>query len=143
GRRVTAFIARIARSQPCGLAAGHLIAASCMIVLLTASAAAAAGDIKSVVVEGNNRISVDTIRTHLLLSPGQSYDAARADQSVRALFATGQFADVRIEQTGSQVVVKVVENPIVGNITLQGNSELSTEKLEPALQMKKGAPYTR
>ena len=143
GRAICAFVSRAVRCRGSGLAAIGLVAAGLQIAALIPSAVASAAEIKAVEVEGNQRIAVDTIRSHLLFAPGQSYDAARANQSMRALFATGQFSDVRIEQVGSKVVVKVVENPIVGTISLKGNSELSTDKLEPALQLKKGAPYSR
>lgn len=137
GRALGAVSSRAARR------AVHLIAASLLITLLTSSAAALAAEIKSVEIQGNQRIAVDTIRSQLRLSPGEAYDAGRTDQSVRALFATGEFADVRIEQAGSKVIVKVVENPIIGNISFKGNSEIGNDKLEPVLQLKKGAPYTR
>lgn len=142
GRGLCAITSRIARPLRKN-AAKHLCAmAGLMLALLTVTATAAE-TIKSVQVEGNQRITADTIRSHLLLSPGQPYDAARANQSVRALFATGQFADVRIEQSGSKLLVKVAENQIVGTISLQGNSDVGTDKLQPALQLKTGGTYTR
>ncbi len=122
---------------------GALAGCFVVVTLLIASVAAAATTVASIEVEGNRRITADTIRGHLLFAAGQPYDAARADQSVRTLFATGQFSDVRIEQLGPKVVVKVAENPVVGNIALKGNSEITSEKLLPVLQLKKGAPYTR
>ncbi len=142
-RRKSSALHSLLRSSPRSLTATLILLIQLLLAPLTASAASAVEDVKSIKVEGNQRITIDTIQARLLLRAGQPYDRARADQSVKALFATGQFADVSIMQTGSTVVVKVVENPIVGNITLKGNSELGTDKLEPALKLKKGAPYTR
>ena len=85
-----------------------------LFVMLTGSAPAAASTIKAVEVQGNRRITADTVRSHVLLSAGQPYDAARADQSVKALFATGHFSDVRIDRRGPKLVVTVVENSTVG-----------------------------
>src|SRR5690606_12528878 len=85
-----------------------LIAAGILAVALATSAASAANIISDVEVKGNQRISRDTIRAQLLISPGEAYDPARADQSVRKLFATGQFADVRVELRGAKLIVTVV-----------------------------------
>lgn len=139
GGGLAAFALRVARP---GTFATHALAAI-MLAAVLAGSATAAEVIRSVEVQGNQRITAEAIRGHLLLSPGQPYDPARADQSVRALFATGQFSDVRIEQTGSKLLVKVTENPIVGSVTLKGNKDVATDKLEPAIQLKKGGPYTR
>ena len=114
-----------------------------MLPLIAEPAFAAPKPISSVEVQGNKRLTADAVRAHVLLSPGQPYDAGRADQSIKALFATGNFSDVRIEQRGTKVVVTVVENATVGSIALKGSSAIGSDKLEGELQLKKGAPYTR
>lgn len=121
---------------------GLLLVAILALAPILANSAAHAGPIGAIEVEGNRRVSAERIREHLRLSPNEPYDAARADQSVRALFSTGEFSDVRIAQRGSKVVVTVVENPVVANVTIKGNSNVSTDKLVPILQLKKGAPYS-
>src|SRR5690606_17186935 len=118
------------------------IAAGVLAVALATSPAAAANIISAVEVKGNQRISADTIRAQLLISPGEAYDPARADRSVRKLFATGQFADVRIEQRGAKLIVTVVENPILASVKIEGSSAIGTDKLHPLHKMKTGAPYT-
>jgi outer membrane protein insertion porin family len=124
-------------------AARALVASFVIVSILTQSALAAPHPIESVEVHGNRRITADTIRTHLLLSPGQPFDAARANQSIKALFATGHFSDVRIEHRGRKLVVTVVEAATVESIALKGNAAIASDKLENALQLKKGAPFTR
>src|SRR5262245_52616221 len=61
-------------------------------------AQAQSGAIKSIRVEGNKRVEPETVRTYLRFNVGDAYDPARVDQSIRALFATGLFADVRIDR---------------------------------------------
>ncbi|MEO1407074.1 MAG: POTRA domain-containing protein, partial [Pseudomonadota bacterium] len=53
-----------------------------------------AGTIRSVIVEGNQRIEARTIQSYLLLGPGDPFDPQRLDISLKTLFATGLFADV-------------------------------------------------
>ena len=44
--------------------------------------------------------------------------------ALKALFATGLFADVAIDMQGSTVVVTIVENPVINQVAFEGNSEV-------------------
>ena len=133
---------RKGRSRSQASLMGLILTALLAFASFVMSAAASAATIEAIEIEGNRRVSTERIREHLRLSPGERYDPARADETVRALFATGEFSDIRVEQRGAKVVVKVVENPVVANVTIRGNSNVSTSKLEPILQLKKGRPYS-
>ncbi len=60
---------------------------------------------------------------------GDAYDAGKVDHSIKALFATGLFADVRIDRDGAGVVITVVENPVINQVAFEGNSEVDKETL--------------
>ncbi len=107
-----------------------------------ARAAAAGQTLSAVRVEGNQRIEEATIRSYMLLRPGDAFDSERLDRSLKTLFATGLFADVAITRVGDGLVVKVVENPIVNRIAFEGNSKLKDETLRPELQLKPRAVFT-
>jgi outer membrane protein insertion porin family len=53
-----------------------------------AAARAPASAVTAIEVRGNERIEADTVRSYMLLQPGDPYDADRADRSLRTLFAT-------------------------------------------------------
>ena len=55
--------------------------------------------------------------------PGDTFDADRIDQSLKALFATGLFADVTLRREGNALVVHVVENPVINRIAFEGNQQ--------------------
>ena len=76
------------------------------------TAAMAQGVVRSIEVEGNRRVEADTVRSYLQFNVGDAYDAGKVDGSLKALFATGLFADVAIDNNGSAVVIRVVENPV-------------------------------
>jgi outer membrane protein insertion porin family len=95
---------------------------------MTPSAAEAAVA-SSIVVSGNTRIEASTIINYVLIKPGQSYTAFDVDESVKALFDTGLFADVTIRQSGSRLVVTVVENPLVNTVIFSGNKKVKSEIL--------------
>ena len=83
--------------------------------------AAAQGAIQSIVVEGNRRVEPETVRSYLTFSSGDAYDPAEVNQSLKTLFATGLFQDVRIRRQGGTIIVIVVENPIVNQVAFEGN----------------------
>jgi len=106
------------------------------------AAPVAAGTIGTVRVEGAQRIEQGTIRSYILLQPGDLFDPERMDRSLKTLFATGLFADASLRRDGSTLVVKVVENPIVNRIAFEGNSKLTDDQLRPTLQLRPRAVFT-
>lgn len=118
-----------------------------LVALLGAGEAAAAGApkeiVREIVIDGAHRIDPATIRHRLTFHEGEAYDPAETDRSLKALYATGEFADVRIAGTGRKIVVTVVENPVVAAIAFSGNREIASDKLKPLLALKPGAPYSR
>jgi outer membrane protein insertion porin family len=72
----------------------------------------------------------------MLLTPGDLYDADRADRSLRTLFATGLFRDVRIARDGSRLVVEVQENPIINRVAFEGNRRVSDDVLNGEVQLR-------
>ncbi len=103
----------------------------------------AQGVIQSIRVEGNKRVEPETVRSYLTFTAGDAYDPAQIDESLKALFATGLFQDVRIRREGSTVVVVVQENPIVARVAFEGNREVEDDTLAAEVQLKPRAVYTR
>src|SRR5262249_5509792 len=75
-----------------------------------AAGSAMAQSASSIVVEGNRRVEADTIRSYFRVGPGERLDPIKADDGVKALFATGLVADVRYRWAGGSLIVTVVEN---------------------------------
>jgi outer membrane protein insertion porin family len=107
------------------------------------SSAYAQGVIQDIRVEGNKRVEPETVRSYLTFSAGDAYDPAKVDESLKALFATGLFQDVRIRREGSTIVVVLVENPIVSRVAFEGNREIEDDTLSSEVQLKPRAVYTR
>src|SRR5215470_15147864 len=112
-------------------------------VLWAPSADAQSGAIREIRVVGNRRVEPETVRTYLKFNPGDPYDAGKIDQSIRALFATGLFSDVRIDREGNGVVVTVVENPVINQIAFEGNKEVDKDTLKNEVQLKPRSVFTR
>jgi len=99
--------------------------------------------IRDIKVSGNKRVEPETVKSYLTFSAGDRYTARAADESFKALFATGLFADVNISYSGRVVTVSVSENPIVNQVAYEGNSELEDKVLAKEGQLKPRSVYTR
>src|SRR3954454_7138607 len=85
------------------------------VAAATLSSPVAAQTASSIAVEGNRRVEVETIRSYFKPGPGGRLDQGRIDDGLKALIETGLFQDVRINRgAGGQIVVSVVENPVIG-----------------------------
>ena len=105
----------------------------------TASSVAIAG----IDVQGNQRIEALTIQSYMTVAAGDPFDPGRVDQSLKALFATGLFADVSFRRQGDRLVVNVVENPIINRLAFEGNRRITDEVLEQEVQLRPRIVYTR
>lgn len=101
-----------------------------------------AGTIEAIKVEGNQRIEAGTIRSYMLVQPGDPFDPDRLDRSLKTLYATGLFQDVRLERQGDTLVVHVKENPIVNRVVFEGNHKLTADQLRPEVQLRPRAVFT-
>ncbi len=94
-------------------------------------------------VDGAQRIEESTVLSYVRFKAGDSFDQARADRSLKDLFATGYFNDVSLNMDGAILVVKVAENPVINRIAFEGNSEIKSEDLEKEIQLRSRVVYTR
>jgi outer membrane protein insertion porin family len=117
------------------------IAAAAMIA--TAITAAALASETAIVVDGNRRIDADAVRAHFHVRPGTAADAFDLDAALKELYATGQYEDVKITRSGAQVLVTVVEAPLLGKVQFEGNKKLKDADLEKIVQLKPGGALRR
>ncbi len=119
------------------------LAATVLGLSVTAASAQSSGRVGDIRVEGNRRVEAETVRSYLKFAPGSRYDSEAVDQSLKSLFATGLFADVRIRKTGPTVIVVVVENPIINRVVFEGNSAIDDKTLTSEIQLKPRSIFTR
>ena len=104
---------------------------------------AAIGDIISdIKVEGTERLEPETVTSYLTMARGDQATQEKIDASLKALYATGLFADIDITMDGLVLDVKVTENPIINRITFEGEDAISKEDLEKEIQLKPRLVYT-
>jgi outer membrane protein insertion porin family len=126
------------------LAAAVILPGWCLPAITPAFAQVeAGGTIREVRIEGTQRIEPETVRSYLLEQPGDTFDPERLDASLKALFATGYFADVNLRREGDTLIVKVVENPIINRIAFEGNKKFDDKALTDEMQLRPRVVYTR
>src|SRR5262249_21491220 len=101
------------------------------------------GTSRAITVEGNQRIEPETVISYLGLHVGDPFSPDRVDAGLKALFATGLFADVTIRREDDTLIVHVVENPIINRVAFEGNRHLKDEDLSAELQSNPRIVYTR
>jgi outer membrane protein insertion porin family len=112
-------------------------------ITVAAGGYAVAQTAASIVVEGNRRVEADTIRSYFRTGPGQRLDAAKIDEALKALYATGLFQDVRVNQSGGQLVVSVIENAVINRVAFEGNKKVKDDQLLSEVQSKPRGTLSR
>ena len=103
----------------------------------------AAGTVREIRVEGLQRIDPETVRSYMSIRAGDSFDPERIDRSLKSLFGTGLFGDVSIRREGADLIVRVVENPIINRLAFEGNDQIEDETLNSEVQLAPRQVYSR
>ncbi len=98
--------------------------------------------IQEIRVTGAQRVEAETVQHYLTFKAGERYDAAKADESVKALYATGLFRDVHIKLEGSAAVVEVAEAPLINRVAFEGAKDVSSDTLSKEVKLKASGLYT-
>lgn len=99
--------------------------------------------VRSITIDGAQRLEPDTIRSYIRLREGDRYTQAAADQVLKDLFATELFADVQVRNNAGAVTIQVKENPVVNRIILEGNKRLKEDKILPEIKLAARQIFTR
>lgn len=100
--------------------------------------------VNRILVRGNQRIDQTTVLSYLPIQPGDTVDPAVLDVAVRTLTRTQLFADVQLGvQPNGDLVVEIVENPIINQVVFEGNGAISDDKLTEEVTLRPRGIYTR
>ncbi|MFD2057928.1 outer membrane protein assembly factor BamA [Mesorhizobium calcicola] len=120
-----------------------LVVPGALAVQFVATSAAEAAVVSRVEVSGNQRVDADTIRNYITIKPGKAFSSSDIDSAIKALFGTGLFSDVQINQVGSTLVVKVAEYQVVNQVLFQNNKKLKDNALAAAVQLKPRGTFSQ
>ncbi len=105
------------------------------VLTLCASNALAANPfvVKDIRVEGIQRTEAGTVFSYLPVRVGETFDDAKASSAIKALYATGFFKDIRLEEENGVLVVLVEERPAISSVDFTGTKEFEKDMLVKAL----------
>jgi len=99
--------------------------------------------VTSITVTGNTTVPEATIMGAVKLKPGETLTADKVKQDMQAIYELGTFFDVVSNfnevPEGVQVVYTVMENPVLQEIIIKGNTKVSSDKLSSMLTVKTGS----
>ncbi|WP_375396374.1 outer membrane protein assembly factor BamA [uncultured Sphingomonas sp.] len=100
--------------------------------------------IRTLRVEGAQRIEPETVLSYTKLRTGQAYTNETLDQALRDLLASDLFADVSIAGVeGGDIVIRIRENPIINRVVLEGNKSLKSDKITKEIKLAPRQIFTR
>ncbi len=85
-------------------------------------------------VEGLLRISDGTVFNYLPVNIGDTIDAQRVAESIRALYGTRLFESIELRRDGDTLVIVVEERPTIRNLTITGNQQIEEDDLRTSLR---------
>jgi outer membrane protein insertion porin family len=85
--------------------------------------------ISSIVVEGNQRITTDTIISISKIEKGNSYSPSQLNSALQLIKKSTYFKTVEISQKNNILKINVIENPTINSINFEGNDTLQDENL--------------
>jgi outer membrane protein insertion porin family len=109
--------------------------ASGQLILSTPAMAAAPFVVKDIRVEGLQRVEPGTVFSYLPVKVGETFNDDKGAETIRALFNTGFFKDVRVEVEHGVLVVLVEERPTISRIEYTGMKEFDKDAIAKSLRV--------
>jgi outer membrane protein insertion porin family len=76
--------------------------------------------LNSIEINGNERISNESINSFLPIKIGDQISIQKLNQITKELYETNFFKDVSVEFDNSELIINIIENPIIQNIIFNG-----------------------
>ena len=90
--------------------------------------------VQDIRVDGLVRLTPDNVAGMIPFTAGDRVNDQIISNSIRSLFASGLFDDVKSSQEGNTLVYTVVERPVISKVELKGNKLIPKEALEEGLK---------
>jgi outer membrane protein insertion porin family len=86
-------------------------------------------EVSDIQIEGLSRISAETVFSYLPVGVGDEVDEGKSRHIIKALFKTGFFKDIKLNQEAGVLTITVIERPTISAIRVTGNKDLGDERI--------------
>jgi outer membrane protein insertion porin family len=90
--------------------------------------------VKDIRLEGLQRTEPGTLFSYLPVKVGDTMTEEKAQQALRALYATGFFKNVKLQEDNGVLIVSVEERPSIAQIDISGAKDISSDALKKVLR---------
>ena len=100
--------------------------------------------IKSVKIEGNERISDETIKVYGEIKVNENVDEFKINQIIKNLYSTNFFEDIKISIQNQTLIVNLKEYPVINEIIITGEKASKfKEAIKKNIKSKKNGPFKK
>lgn len=111
-----------------------------LAIILMASDAVAA-TVSRIDVTGNKRMDSESVRILSAVKVGEDVNTERTNQIAKKLQESGYFSKISVQMNGNVLKLDVTEAPVVNQVTVEGNDEISTDDIKKEIKLKDRASY--
>ncbi|ELA08236.1 surface antigen (D15) [Moraxella macacae 0408225] len=80
------------------------------------------------------RLSADSLYRVVAVESGDIATDSNIAKSIKALYETGNFLDIKAKKVGNNLVFDVVERPVIADVSFEGNKLIPKEALQEGLK---------
>ena len=99
--------------------------------------------ISEIRVDGNRRVAFGTVQSYLPVRVGDLTSPGSLSNALTRLYDTNLFQDIKMDMDGSVLIVRVVENPIINRVNIEGNDAISDDRLLEVIDVQPRRVYNR
>lgn len=104
------------------------------LAIIATTAQAVDFTVSDIQFNGLSRLSADSLYPIVHINAGEVATDASIAQSIKALYETGNFADIKANKVGNNLVFDVVERPVIASVGYDGNKLIPKDALTEGLK---------
>jgi len=105
-----------------------------LLTLAICSSAIAQETIRNIKIDGLQRVERETALSYAGINTGKAVSSEELNDALGRLYDTGLFSDISFDTRGSDLIITVVENPVIGVRAFDGNDKIDDKILESEVQ---------
>ena len=114
---------------------------SCLGIIGVVGGTAHAVTVSRIDVNGTKRMDAESVRILSGVKVGDNLGSGAVNEITKKLQDSGYFSNINVSTDGSVLKINVTEAPVVSQVTVEGNDEVSTDDLKKEIKLAERAAY--